>query len=383
MKSAIWGLLLALVSLSFAAAPPPSARQGRNLYITPAPGTQACASCHGLGGQGGYEGGITIPSLFTDLTPGAICAAVRDGKAGDGRRLSVLMPRREVSDKDCLALWSYLSDADSAPVPGLSDQLFVVEIEANGGMLARLERQLSVAFEAVNAQGGVYGRALEARIGGDAPLRISLAPTQQQNVSSLEITLAVDTDTAASRAIETSIDVEREILLGEIARSGLTAVVWMAEEGRADVALAARRHDLKLVLPEACGQVDVALVLASATVEVPEACVAHAKAYVLLRSVPVPSLLAVFARRPSALSVEMVAPVPADLSLVADLLARITIGTATELGPHTSERRLLMAFDSAWNSVAQSRETLFSGISVQAISLPALEPTQPPRWIME
>jgi hypothetical protein len=108
----------------------------------------ACANCHRRSGLGSRESRISIPPIagpylfrsmaresedldlpfvegirhgrapYTDET---LARAIRKGIGVDGRPLSYLMPRYELSDADMAALIGYLKSLGRAPVPGVTD----------------------------------------------------------------------------------------------------------------------------------------------------------------------------------------------------------------------------------------------------------------------
>jgi hypothetical protein len=110
----------------------------------------ACANCHRRSGLGGREGRELIPPIagaylfhpkateiedlslpyvegirpdrdpYTDAT---LARAVRSGIDSDGRELSYLMPRYDLSDADMAALIGYLKKLDAGAVPGVSDSV--------------------------------------------------------------------------------------------------------------------------------------------------------------------------------------------------------------------------------------------------------------------
>jgi hypothetical protein len=130
--------------------------------------TLPCANCHGLQGEGRWEGGLTVPAIGRDRLRGRYDAeqlsrAVSRGIAADGHPL-LGMPRYDMAPAQLDALYRYLavlgseSDAD----PGITTDTFtigsVLPLASQQGQLIADTLQQSV--KAINDQGGVYGRRL-------------------------------------------------------------------------------------------------------------------------------------------------------------------------------------------------------------------------------
>ncbi|WP_438022834.1 cytochrome c/ABC transporter substrate-binding protein [Sorangium sp. So ce233] len=137
----------------------------------------ACAGCHGRSGDGTAEGGVAAPPLtperlFSAGRPGGphteatLAAALRDGRAPDGRELHLVMPRYGLDSAHLADLVAYLRclgrDADPGVSPDalrLGAALPLTGPFAAAGAAAR--DVLAASFAEVNAQGGVFRRRLE------------------------------------------------------------------------------------------------------------------------------------------------------------------------------------------------------------------------------
>ena len=139
----------------------------------------ACAKCHGAFGEGGREGGVTAPALtWSALTTprgeapafqaeSQILDAVTKGVARGGAALGPTMPRYTLSDVEMSALLAYLKHvgrADDYP-PGVDRQTIrlATMLPLSGAASAAGHAVLDGmrgAFDAVNSNGGLYGRKL-------------------------------------------------------------------------------------------------------------------------------------------------------------------------------------------------------------------------------
>lgn len=109
------------------------------------PDQVACANCHGRSGQGVREGGQAAPPIHGEAlataragfparpayTPATLARAIREGIAADGRALSVLMPRYQLSDEVLSALLAHLEGLRPAAAPGVTaDEVQIATVVA-------------------------------------------------------------------------------------------------------------------------------------------------------------------------------------------------------------------------------------------------------------
>ncbi|HEV7507582.1 MAG TPA: ABC transporter substrate-binding protein [Thermoanaerobaculia bacterium] len=153
-----------------------------------------CAGCHGRDGKGNPEGGISPSDLtWTALTrpygvihPGGrkhppydaklLKRAIALGIDPAGTVLHVAMPRFRMNLKDMDDLLAYLRQLGTGTDPGVSEtavRIGVVLPPAGGplsGLGKAVRAALTARFEAVNKDGGIYGRRIEPRFfDGGAP----------------------------------------------------------------------------------------------------------------------------------------------------------------------------------------------------------------------
>ncbi len=146
---------------------------GRSFGVELAAAAAACANCHRDPRRGGGESGIAAPPLaWAALAqrsagrPGydaaAFARALREGVDPGGRALHALMPRYRIGEADLAALGAYLRAADAVPgVDATSVRLATLLPAAEGPLREAGQAAAAVldeAVQALNAQGGIYGR---------------------------------------------------------------------------------------------------------------------------------------------------------------------------------------------------------------------------------
>src|SRR5215203_5740310 len=204
-------LFLFLAPACLQAAAPPSAEQkqqlerGRRIYVegtSPSGGeitalmsdasvevpasAVPCAGCHGRDGKGRPEGGLSPSDLtWTTLTrPYGVTSpsgrkhppydakllkrAISLGLDPAGNPLHVAMPRFRMSLKDMDDLLAYLQQLGTESDPGVgggSLRVGVILPPAGplSGMGKALRAALTARFDALNKEGGIYGRQVEPR----------------------------------------------------------------------------------------------------------------------------------------------------------------------------------------------------------------------------
>ncbi len=199
-------LLLLLLPVLAAATPPDrqSLERGRRIYqegVSPSGGpitavmeggvevpaaSLPCAGCHGRDGKGRPEGGVRPSDLtWTALskpygvthpdgrrhpayTARLLKRAVSLGLDPAGNPLDATMPRYRMSLQDMEDLVAYLQQLGTGSDPGVTDTAVRVGVllPPSGplsGMGEAVKAAVTARFEALNREGGLYGRKLEAR----------------------------------------------------------------------------------------------------------------------------------------------------------------------------------------------------------------------------
>ncbi len=155
----------------------------------------ACANCHGLDGRGGLEGGYDVPPITADrlfaprtglrerpaYTRESLSRAVREGVSATGRPLSPVMPRYPDAGPALEEVLRFVERLGTLPPEGVHPARLRVAAEGEPA------RALSSLFDAVNAQGGVWGRRLEI-----------VAPGEGQPPALVRVVVVVVDDEAAA-----------------------------------------------------------------------------------------------------------------------------------------------------------------------------------------
>lgn len=390
--------VLAVAGLAVAAAAPDDPGLGRRLYHGLAAGGQSCASCHGLAGEGGSEGGTMIPPihrLFAEggkyRDPAVLCRALVSGRGADGRPLARSMPRYAFDPGQCRSLWRYLESRDSSLPPGIEADRIVVRISPAPltPSQKRWREVLSTRFAQIGQDGGLYGRRIVLEDGpGPAAFLISLAPAGPLDPdSAVRIALRETGSDPAARGIEATVEDEAAALIRRLKTLGIDRIRWIDDRGRGpppdQVGLLAVAEDIALVGDESCRDPDgLAVVLMSASAPPARPCAAAPRLYVGLRTVALGSLEPLLTARPAGTGLTMFTALPLDpaFAIAPDRIARIVIGTSRAMTARPSEARMLQSFDRVWRQVSDDDRTLFAGVATQEIDWPAMTASNPPEW---
>lgn len=358
----------------------PTRDRGEDIYFGRT-GAISCAGCHGLAAQGGGEGGTSIPPLKdiagnTDADSADFCRALRTGEMPDGRTLSGYMPRLDLGEANCAALFAYIAGLSGTTLPGLSDGEVRLEISADPRNPAQLawRDQLAARFARINADGGLHGRkvrVLDPGEEGDAFFSITLgnvaAPPRNTFFSMVMRGEAV---VPFIRTIETSRRDEADVVLGLYPKAAI-ALFTHEEDAAARGAFADRAADngARITGFNDCGSpaAEVVIVLDTPQTGLPD-CPAARTILVSLRNVPLGdgSVVARFSARQT---IELAVPVPMDKSFgeSADRIGQVVIGTLRAIGRHPDKSDSILAFEHTWRLKAARPGSMFAGITVGTI----------------
>lgn len=394
----VLGRLTALAFVTLVAAAPAGPRDGRDMYFGLTGPAQSCASCHGLAGQGGSEGGTVIPeiqSMFADggryTDAGRLCRVLVDGIAADGRKLAQSMPRYALTVTECEALARYLTDRDERMAPGVDADRIAVRITPvpTSSAQRRWRDVLIERFDAVNRSGGVYGRRIEVMEGaGPTTFLIALdsAGALPDNAA-VRLSLREAGADPATRGIESTAEAELTALLAHLHGAGARDVTWIDDERLGPepdaLRLLAVEEGLSIQDRELCQRPRVgALVVISATRKLPAACANADQIYVSLRGVAVDALPAILEHRAAGRPLHMFAgqPLDAAFSTAPSLLADIIVNTSRRMTARPTELRVVSALDLAWRQLAEDQRSLFAGVAVQQLAWPALTTVGSATW---
>lgn len=165
----------------------------------------ACASCHGLSGQGGREAGTVSPPVHANalLLPRAggrafnsLHEALAGLEQGRGREqahgrnaLAANMPRYRFSNQELLDLAAYIAvigTPNDNPAGVSEKQIRVAAILPAQGVMQlagqEVEAGLRSEIQAINARGGIYGRHLDLLV---FPLQWQSAAVYRQALAEL------------------------------------------------------------------------------------------------------------------------------------------------------------------------------------------------------
>lgn len=186
-----------------------------------------CSQCHGPRGGARQEAGVRVPAIqwqplmqASDGLPAyrsstQVLQAIGRGQGRQGQALAAPMPQFALTTAEQQALLAYLRvvGTDAQPIAGVTAERVVVAsvLPLSGPQAAageRIRAAMAARFDAINAQGGVFGRRIELRAidGGatsasaSAALRATLVG--KQDVFALVGSLLPDPDGAALKLLQ-------------------------------------------------------------------------------------------------------------------------------------------------------------------------------------
>lgn len=373
-------------------------QEGRQIYHGLASAGQSCASCHGLSGEGGTEGGTAIPpiqSLFGETQryrePAELCRALTLGQGADGRQLARSMPRYALESGQCRSLWQYLAHRGSSLPPGVDDKRIIVRMLPTPTTPSQMRWRdvLAARFLEIDRGGGLYGRRIVIEDGpGPAAFLISLAPIGPlDSHSAVRIALHEESGDPATRGVEADVDDEAAALLNRVSALGARRIRWIdaREMGPLpeDVELMAGAENLEVVGDEACRSAkDLAVVIVSLRDDLTPECAIVPQLYVGLRTVSIASLQIALAGQRDGTTVAMFTGLPLDaaFAVAPTMIAEIIIETSRLMTASPSELRMLAAFDRSWRKSADDDRTMFAGVGVQHVVWPTMTASGDPVW---
>lgn len=406
--------------------------RGRSLYFGSegGPGSfQSCASCHGLDGRGGAEGGTQIPGLAAAFGPaasaaridsaGMLCPLLRDGRYG-GRQLSRSMPRYPMISADCEALFEYLSERSTQPLAGVTPQSIRIEVDfdAASPVQSRWVEHLRESVSNAVGQGQLFGRSILIEKSAatnvmthpsPAPvLRLTLAPSlnpappallavgaYREDVGALTKSIAsvrADRLDAILRFARVSFGVTARLLHIDAANDSAIPPAWLAlamldsQWQLADSAVCTDAHSAVVVLWAADRPAAPVSVARAHRVEAKLAelarCASRVHWLIDLQSAALRTALRSLTATPwASVHVAAGAPPQAHGPEGAARLARVLVQAFRAAGTQLSEPRLVEAFNTAWQREGTGANALYRGAYLEQIDATTARSVGPGRWV--
>lgn len=386
------GLLAAAtasIASTGASAPGPDTRG--NIYYEGSSGI-ACAGCHGIAGQGGGEGGTSIPALRGLVGPNrvyssdtALCRTLRNGVTPKGRDLSGYMPRSDIDASDCLATFRFLASLDETALPGLSAREVALEIRADPRNPAQVawKEHLLARFRKLNDDGGLHGRAirvLEPGEPGEAFLSIGLGgETAASRPAMFELSMRGDARVPFRRIIETARRDEAEIVLGLFPKSSIALFVTEADPADRE-AYSDRAADTgaSIVAINDCGSppAEVVIVFDPPGSGLPR-CPQASSYFLSLRNTTIAGGED-FSSLSSYCEAWLAVPLPmgSGFNSTSDSIAQVVLNALRGIGRNPDKAEAILAFETAWRAKAARPGNMFAGIT-----LGSPDPDDTGRWI--
>lgn len=346
----------------------------------------ACAGCHGNAGEGGGEGGISIPPLAGRVGPGrayrspaALCNLLANGRLADGRRLSNLMPRYTLKPEQCGVLYRFAASL-AEPIFAPDDTGFAIGLIVDTRSRGQIDWQTQITDRLVraNVAGGIYGRNF--RVIADAPsplLTIDLTRSSVianrmtptillQAIGKSPLMKAIESSVFdETRAIVAAYQGERVLIIDPLAKGPGLAILKGASEpgtelfGPSDCRDAAIDHVIIMSL-----STDTELGLGSL-----KTCSGIKTAAISLRNIRAETIAKAAKRGllPPAIYVFTPVPTGEQFSKIPETIAAIIVDMARRMGANPDRATQIQAFDQAWRAEGRGDAALFAGASLVQI----------------
>jgi hypothetical protein len=392
---ALISIVLVALGFGFAVAAVPVAGDAP-LYYTSDDGL-ACAGCHGIAGEGGGEGGITIPPLAgrvgtggTYRTPAMFCNLLATGRLADRRRLSNLMPRYTLTSQQCRGLYRFAASL-SEPIFTTGDAGFSVALIADPRSRAQLDWQKQITNRLVRANdaGGIYGRNFMINA-GTSVLTIDLTrSTTVAKRTTPTILLQADHKLPLTKAIESSAFDEARAVVAAYPGEKVLIIDPLAIGPSLEALQAAVEPGTRLFSVADCGNglVDHVIILSLATnpdlgLGSLKTCKGSKTAAISLRNIGAERIAsaAKLGLLPSATYVFTPVPTDEQFSKIPETIARIVIDMARRMGGNPDRSSQILAFEQAWRTEGRGDAALFSGASLVRVNPLTMLAIDTPVW---
>jgi hypothetical protein len=392
---ALISLVLAALGLGLAVAAVPVTGDAPLYYASD--NGLACAGCHGIAGEGGGEGGISIPQLAGRVgaghayrTPAMLCNLLATGRLADGRRLSNLMPRYTLTSQQCRGLYRFAASL-SEPIFMTSDAGFSVALIADPRSRAQLDwqKQITDRLMRANDAGGIYGRNFMINAG--TPL-LTIDLTRSTTVATRTtptILLQADTKLPLMKAIESSVFDETRAVIAAYPGEKVLIIDPLAKGPGLEVLQAAVEPGTQLFSAADCGNalVDHVIILSLATdpnlgLGSLKTCKGIKTAAISLRNIGAERIASAAKLGLLPPATYVFTPVPTDeqFSKIPETIAEIVIDMARRMGGNPDRSTQILAFEQAWRTEGRGDAALFSGASLVRVNPLTMLAIDTPVW---
>lgn len=394
------GAVILATGISVAAVPP-AKPGGVGLYFSERDGL-ACAGCHGLAGEGGGEGGISIPAIADRVGPGQayptqqnFCTLLATGRRPGLPSLSNLMPRYAMTLAECGALYRYVASL-SQPVLAVGETRLRVnlEIDARSSGQANWQSIIKDRLARANAAGGIYGRTFSFDSPDPAPLvqlnfsdgggavSSDIPTILLQARASLPMTKSIESSSFDEiRAVVASYPAETVMIVDPLGKApDITKLVAAAEVHKTRVIAASgcangAHKAVHAIIVSTAATPDLGLGALTSCKELQS--VAISLRTVNTRDIAAAARLGLF---PPLVSVFTPVPTGAQFAEIPDVLAQIIIDMARRMGGSPSRAERIQAFEQAWRTHARGENALFSGATLADVDPLTMATRSEPAW---
>jgi hypothetical protein len=357
----------------------------------------ACAGCHGNAGEGGGEGGISIPRLAGRVGPGrayrspaALCNLLANGRLADGRRLSNLMPRYMLKPEQCGGLYRFAASL-SEPIFARNDVEFAISLVADTRSRGQVDwqQQITDRLLRANEAGGMYGRNF--RVMADAPSPLLTIDLTRSSVIAKRTTptilLQADGKSPLMKAIESSVFDETRAIVAAYSGERILIIDPLAK-GPA-VLKGAGEPGTELLGPNDCGDaaIDHVIIMSLSTdadfgLGSLKTCKGSKTAAISLRNIRAETIATVAKHGvlPSAIYVFTPVPTGEQFAKIPETIAAIIIDMARRMGANPDRATQIQAFDQAWRAEGRGDAALFAGASLVQVDPLTMLAISAPVW---
>jgi hypothetical protein len=394
---ALVGAILTGLGLTFAVAAIPS-KDDASFYYTADNGL-ACVGCHGIAGEGGGEGGISIPAIAGRVGPGRaypsqthFCNLLATGRLADGRRLSNLMPRYALTAAQCGGLYRFAASL-SQPVFAAGDAEFGIVTVADPRSKGQLDWQKQIAdrLRRANEAGGIYGRNFIVNASTARPLlTIDLTRSTAVSQSAMPtILLQADGKSPLIKAIESSVFDEVTAVVATYPGEKVLIIDPLAKGPKLEALKAVVEQGTELFSSGDCGTTPMDHVVIISLTTDPDLglgpltkCKGSRTAAFSLRNVRAETIAsaAKSGLLPSSIFVFTPVPTGEQFAKIPETIAEIIIDMARRMGANPDRAAHIQAFDVAWRSEGRGDAALFSGASLVQVNPLTMLAIDTPVW---
>jgi hypothetical protein len=396
-----WQALICSILLGFgltlAVAATPAGDNSQIYYV--ANDGLACSGCHGIAGEGGGEGGISIPPLAGRVgakglyrSQSTFCNLLATGQLKDRRVLSNLMPRYIMAPAQCEALYRFTASL-SEPVFTTGENAFAIDVIADPRSQGQLgwKKQITDRLMRANDGGGIHGRNFAVGAGNSpAVLMIDFTRSSAFADSTMPtVLLQAEGKSPMMKAIESSVFDETKAVVATYPGERVLIIDPLEKGPKLTALRAVLEQGTELLSASDCPNttIDHIVILSLGTdasfgLEALKSCKGSKTVAISLRNVRAEAIasIAQLGLLPPAIFVFTPVPTGEPFTKIPETIAEIIIDMARRMGANPDRTTQIQAFDQAWRAQSRGDAALFSGASLVEINPSNMSARGEPVW---